>query len=284
MYGYELDSIHSTLDKLEDLNQIDYNKLDSTLKWNYNMAKASYMGHLSHSKDSSLNYKDSISFYLLRAIEFEPKQDQTAKIISIGYRGHKRALSRGTFTKSQKWHYFLEDVPNVDIEGFLLEWSIRFPFGPDGNNEKLNPLLSDTMISDLLIDIYLSDQEVRGNLPLDFELMRNTDSINRTRVDSIYEANENLGELSEGERSIISLVLHHSEDWAWNKKWFDRLLCGRMAGLSHGPILSLALERHLFPSKSMFKNESDFNEFLDYLIVQYPNEAEEYNFKYYKQK
>lgn len=276
MLGFEYDSISSTKNKLNDLLTFEYDSIPHNLKWDYNLAMSSYLMHIGIYNNSYDHYADSVNLYYKRALKHEPRKDATAVILYIGYKGHKRARSSNIFSVSENYHYFLDNLPHFNADSFIRVWSIIRPFGAT-EDSKPDPILSDTSVSPILLKVFSFDQNIRKKKPKEMHSIEVVDSMNRMIVDTFYSNNRDLKLLSNNERYIISLVLHHSANWEWNKKWFINFF----SQSTKGSLIGIATKRHLLPSNSLFKNEPDFYEYLHTLIKSFPDAARNYGFKEY---
>ena len=103
--------------------------------------------------------------------------------------------------------------------------------------------------------------------------------MNRVAVDSLYRESGNLSSFTKNEIRTFALILHHSDDCEWNRKWtkifFSEL---KSENLKSVPLLGIAVERMFGSQESVCLNREPevTTHFLDKLRKKYPILYKEY--------
>ena len=193
--------------KSSDLISEDYSKL---LSYDYDklthVAKASY--NLRYSILRLYSGRDSSLFYFQKAYRQRPKYVCNIIVPTASY--HESRIKDGDIHENYNW--FLLDIPDFSETDFINECdSIFF------SNKKIIK----EVYSNLFEKISRNDHKYRTNKDINWEKQNYLDSINRNIIDSIYISHGSLLKLSQDEINLISLILHHSDECFWNRKWVE---------------------------------------------------------------
>lgn len=122
--------------------------------------------------------------------------------------------------------------------------------------------------------IFNQDQRFRAKEVL--QEQKHLDINNRNRLDSLYQLYGFPSALLIGHKNTITpwLVLQHSTDCEWNKKWIKRYLDAYQTGEFKQGLLMYTFERFYRPQKGYCskENEESVNEFIQELKANYPAE------------
>jgi len=258
MTGEDIDGLNKNFARIM---QYDYNELTKASKGRYNLINTVYRIY---------NEKDSVDFYFNRAYKMSTK---SVCLTITGYeRYHKRRVASGEISSGIR--PFIHDMVNIDADVFL-----------DNCNRLLDSLKSndtkeaEIIISKEILEIKNNDRKYRVNGNEDWSLQNELDSINRNLLDSLYFAKKSLKPFSEDELFVISLVLHHSADCDWNKKWTRIFFYEKTKSNLHGlSLLGPAMDR-MYDEKDGYcytRDSLTTKLFLNELKVEFPKIFSEY--------
>jgi len=236
--------------ELAILESYDLNDIHKDALWAYYTYKASL--HFYLDKDSVL-YNLNIAFSKNTRAVCGGLLDTEGLI--------KRMISIGR--EPPNFSMFLWDIPD-DMEAYIRGRCKEYSVERELNSEKEKARKQ----SDIERFIIANDQKYRGNNEMNWELQNPLDLINRNYLDSLYNINKSFKNLNSYEQDAFSLVLHHSNDCEWNKKWFmiwfDEISKDHVNG---GNLFGEAIKRMLEPHKGVcwMRNPIETRIFIDKL-------------------
>ena len=220
--------------ELAILDSYDLNDIHKDALWSYYSYKASLHFYLS---------KDSILHNLNLAFT------QNERAVCRNFLGFENLFKQLIEDKREStgFSWFLWDIPD-DMEVYIRDRCKEHSVDQAREAEKEQVRKQSTIEKYILTN----DQKYRGNNEMNWELQNPLDLINRNYVDSLYSINKSFAHFDKYEQNAFSIVLHHSNDCEWNKKWFliwfDEIDKGYVNG---GHLFGQAIIRMLEPDKGV---------------------------------
>lgn len=220
--------------ELAILESYDLKDIHKDALWSYYAYKANLHFYLS---------KDSVLYNLNMA--FSLNERAVCRTLLGIEELVKRVISNGI--EPPEFSTFLWDIPN-DTEAYIRDRCKEYSVERARNSEK-EKARKKSYIEKFII---ANDQKYRGNNEMNWDLQNPLDLINRIYLDSLYNINKSFKDFNSYEQNAFSLVLHHSNDCEWNKKWIliwlDEISKGYVNG---GNLFGEAIKRMLEPDKGV---------------------------------
>jgi hypothetical protein len=239
------------------------------------------LGDLYHQLSSFHFYAgdvDSSEHYFLKAFNNNPTEICDFSLqhqYSYLFDGHYRQFVdpqiwfSSNFSTQFKIDFYssCEECCDITLDNLLTQWNIQ----------KIGPNLTVDIhgVDSLLHQVKLNDQRYRDNKGTDFKLQEPLDSINRLILDTLLITDSAvLDNMSDDSQNSIWLVLQHSTDCEWNKRWFRVFLDACHSNVYGGGFLEQTFTRfyHSETGYCTLQDPEDAKEFIDDLKESYPKE------------
>ena len=204
---------------------------------------------------------DTVQYYLDKAYEEDSLWlCRQSKKLDLAYREHPTAIYYASRFSKDWWLLLRKKCNNICEECEINNSTSRLEIDSSKNIDYQKQL----------IEIGLNDQKFRALGKMYEQSL--LDSLNRFKLDSLYKVfgfpTKSL--VSDVCQEKVWLVIHHSTDCDWTKKWIDMLLTAYQNKASGVFFLSQTISRFFAPETGYCKLGR--KEFIDYLKRKYPKD------------
>jgi len=171
---------------------------------------------------------------------------------------------------ANKRTFFIDDISEKIGDSYLTNCQICCK---ETNSQKRTlSQIENIEYSEKLESLKEQDQKYRTSDTIIWEFQDKIDFRNRKILDSLYHEHDfpSFKKVSENAQSVAWLILHHSTDCEWNKKWILRFLDAYKDKQIGGGFLGQTIERFFEPASGFCKNDS--KQFIALLKSKYPLE------------